>query len=117
MFPKRQRLSRRRDIDKVRKTGWRYMHPTMTLRVVPTKFGYTRSTVVVGTVVDKRATVRNRVKRQVRHMLIEEFKALDKNTASFDIMVTLRPAIIKQTRPERLNVLRSLLMKANIVKK
>lgn len=70
MLPGPHRLTRRRDFAAVYRSGRRLGSRTLTLRVTrrreagPTRFGF-----VVGTKVSKAATVRNRIKRQLRHLV------------------------------------------------
>ena len=74
MFPREQRLRRHRDIQQILKTGLRLSTPALMLRYLPNRRTKPRVTVVVGTTVSKRAVVRNRLKRQLRHVLMAELK-------------------------------------------
>ena len=112
MFPRALRLSRRRDIERVLKTGRRLSTPLMTVRHLPNGLAKPRVTVVVGTVVSKRAVARNRIKRQTRHELRQLLGGLQ---VGVDLMISLKPAILKTASQERQSSLRYLLERAGII--
>ncbi len=112
MFPRERRLRRRRDIERLFKDGRRVSTPALVLRVAPNKLTKPRVTVVVGTVVNKRAVVRNRLKRQLRHILMDEFK--NKNTGA-DVMLTARPSALTMALPERRAAVHDLLRRARLI--
>lgn len=115
MFPRAQRLSKRRDIQAVLTRGRLFHSPGLIMRVLPTQESNQRITVVVGTVVDKRAVVRNRVKRQIRHLLREILKDAPK-MLSFDMMVTVKKALLEQSPAFRREQLLILLRRAGVLK-
>lgn len=112
-MPRKERLSRNADIQKVLKQSRRAMHPAMMVRVRFTEHGLFRSTVVVSSAVSKKATVRNRIKRQVRHQLRELLKQADVQRG-YDIMITVKTPLLTTPKEERLKILFSLLNKAGI---
>lgn len=111
MFPRAERLRRRRDIERILKRGRRVSAPGFTIRSLPNPIGGLRVTVVVGTAVEKRAPARNRLKRQVRHQLRG---LLTPNTA-IDLMVTLKPDIRAIPPLERRRNLESVLKKIGLL--
>ncbi|MBI4276762.1 ribonuclease P protein component [Candidatus Uhrbacteria bacterium] len=66
MLPRQHRLSRDRDIQRVWKHGRGVSHDQIQLRVLAAVGGVSQLTVIVPLKLSKRATVRNRVKRQLR---------------------------------------------------
>lgn len=68
-----------------------------------------RVTVVVSVAVAKRATVRNRLKRQVRHLLRQELQDRDVLGRGVDLMVSPRVAILREPKEVRQRALRELL--------
>lgn len=68
----------------------------MTLKWRASTFGQ-RFTVVVSTKVSKRATERNRIKRQIRAMLWEHRTEFPDNT---DLVILLRPRTPLAARPD-----------------
>lgn len=114
MFPQAQRLGKHRDIQAVLKRGRLFHAPGYVLRVLPKSQGNPRVTVVVGTIVDKRATMRNRVKRQVRHLLRELLKDAPADRI-FDMMVTVKKPLLQTPAPARREQLLQLLRRANVI--
>lgn len=112
-MPRKERLSRSADIQKVLKQSRRAMHPAMLVRVRFAEHGLFRSTVVVSSAVSKKATIRNRVKRQVRHQLKELLKQADPQKG-YDIMVTVKTPLLTTPTEERSKILFSLLNKIGI---
>ncbi|OGL85943.1 ribonuclease P protein component [Candidatus Uhrbacteria bacterium RIFCSPLOWO2_02_FULL_48_12] len=111
MFPKKRRLRHRRDINFLLRRGRQINVPGLTLRFLPTANSYPRATVVAGVAVSKKATVRNRLKRQVRHLLASEIKLLNRGV---DIMLTIRPPLLKLTKDERLAAVKEALRRARL---
>lgn len=111
MFPRAERLGRRRDIERVLKTGRRVSAPELLLRVLPNRVGHVRATVVVGTVVSKSAVIRNRLKRQLRHILRAE---LPKTAIGVDLMISTKAAALKLEKDQKIALVRSLLKRARI---
>ena len=112
MFPRGSRLRRKKDIAAVLSRGLRVGTPALTLRMINTKFDHPKITVVVGTVVSKKATVRNRVKRQLRHILAAELKSV---TRGVDLMFTIRISFLNMSGPERLSLVHSILKRARLI--
>ena len=109
MFPREKRLRRRKDIGLLLRRGRQVNTSGITLRFRLTTNSYPRSTVVAGLAVSKKAVIRNRAKRQLRHLLAAEIKYL---TRGVDIMLTIRPPFLKQTKGERLAALQEALRRA-----
>jgi ribonuclease P protein component len=69
MLPAVHRLRSRRDFERVYRMGHRLSGRMLSLRVAPHQNGPTRVGFVVSTKISKAATVRNRLKRQLRHLV------------------------------------------------
>lgn len=91
MLPRRFRLTERRDFDKLYRSGERFSAPHFLIRVLPNNRTMTRIAVVMSTKVSKRATVRNRYKRQTRAVLEE---LLPRLPGGWDIFVTIRRLVL-----------------------
>lgn len=75
MLPKKFRLHNDKDIKRLVQGGKTFFLPQMTIKYQKNNHSGPRLAVVVSTKVDKRAVVRNRVKRQIREVLrLEVFK-------------------------------------------
>lgn len=79
MLPKKFRLHNDTDIKRLVQGGKTFFLPQMTIKYKNNNGQGLRMAVVVSTKVDKRATVRNRIKRQLREVLRSEMLLLRKN--------------------------------------
>jgi ribonuclease P protein component len=112
MFPRERRLARHRDIQRILKTGRRVSTPALMMRHLPNERTYPRVTVVVGTAVSKRATVRNKLKRQLRELLRHELKGV---AVGADIMLSTRAAALKHDYQALGEMVHFLLQRAGIL--
>ncbi len=79
MLPKKFRLHNDKDIKRLVQGGKTFFLPQMIIKYQKNNQLGTRLAVVVSTRVDKRAVVRNRVKRQIREVLRMEVLKIKKN--------------------------------------
>lgn len=98
MLPKENRLTDDYDFRRVKRLGKNYHCPFFKLSVVrrkvsgPPRFGF-----VISTKVDKRATVRNRIKRLLRETVRA---SLSKVPDGFDFVFVVRPKIVGKSYEE-----------------
>jgi ribonuclease P protein component len=98
MLPKEHRLTDDYDFRRVKRLGKSYHGPFFKLCLArqkvakPARFGF-----VVSTKIDKRATVRNRVKRLLREAVHQR---LEKIPAGFDFVFVVRPKIVGKSYAE-----------------
>lgn len=69
MFSQKNRLAKSKDINLVYSHGRSFFNPYFTIKYGKSPLAVPRFTVVVSTKVAKRATERNRIKRQIREVL------------------------------------------------
>ncbi|MEK7643136.1 MAG: ribonuclease P protein component [Patescibacteria group bacterium] len=69
MFPRRERLRKSQDITYVLRRGRRITSPLFRITLAPRRDQRLQVLVVCGKKVDKRSTVRNKLKRMVRELL------------------------------------------------
>ncbi|MCD4761819.1 ribonuclease P protein component [bacterium] len=88
MFPKKNRLSKKKDFDNVFKEGKGRYGKYLGIKIKTNKLEYTRIGIIVGIKVNKSAVKRNKIKRQIR-------AALEKNDIKkgFDVIVITNAAI------------------------
>ncbi|NQU83717.1 MAG: ribonuclease P protein component [Parcubacteria group bacterium] len=91
MLPKEHRLSKSKEIEKVYKNGKSFFSKNLGVKTLQNNLEQSRFTVVVGLKVSKKATKRNRVKRQLREILRLN---VEKITPGFDVMIIALPAIL-----------------------
>ena len=98
MLPKENRLTDDYDFRRVKRLGKSYHCPLFKLSVAqrkiagPSRFGF-----VISTKIDKRATVRNRIKRLLRQAVRER---LEKIPDGFDLVFVVRPKIVGKSYEE-----------------
>jgi len=92
MLPKENRLTDDYDFRRVKRLGKSYHCPLFKLSVArkkvlgPSRFGF-----VISKKIDKRAVVRNRIKRLLRQVVRER---LEKIPNGFDVVFVVRPSIV-----------------------
>lgn len=86
--------------------------PFFILRVAPNSLFYNRYGFVVSKKIDKRATVRNRVKRVIRSCIEELFGQIK---AGFDMILIVRKDAVKVARSEIMKTLVEQLKKASLL--
>lgn len=104
MLPRAARLHTDRDIARVLRWGVRRKHPYLQIILAPGLAATSRATVVVSKQVAKRATVRNRLRRQVQAVLP---KALALLPGAVDALVRLYPPAATATRNDLIAALRT----------
>lgn len=71
MFPREWRLTRQRDLDKIYRLGQKTAGNFLLIRALPNRLNHPRLAVVIGRKINKKAVVRNRLKRLVRQAVRE----------------------------------------------
>jgi len=98
MLPKENRLTDDYDFRRVKRLGKSYHCPFFKLSLAPRKIaGPSRFGFVISTKIDKRATVRNRIKRLLREAMRER---LEKVPGGFDLVFIVRPKMVGKTHEE-----------------
>lgn len=97
MLPKNNRLTSRFDYAKLKKTGRKYQSLSFALLYqennhLPCRFG-----VIVSTRISRKATQRNKIKRQLREVL---FKLIPRLLPGFDFLFLTKTNIVGKSVPE-----------------
>lgn len=87
------RLKTRKDFDRVFRKGRAFSGPLMLVRVAANGLAVSRIGFAVGTKIDKRAVVRNRLRRRLREIFRREL--LPEMTKGFDLVVIAKPGSTK----------------------
>lgn len=115
MLFKFNRLKEDRDFKKVLKFGTFFGSQNLRLKILPNKRSASRFGFVIGNKIDKRANVRNRLKRQVREVVRLLFKqGLLKS--GLDVVVNINTGLIGKNYQEIELETRYLLQKAGLLK-
>ena len=98
MLPKENRLTDDYDFRRVKRLGKSYHCPLFKFSFAPRKIsGASRFGFVISKKIDKRAVVRNRIKRLLRQAVREN---LEKIPEGFDIVFVVRPIIVGKSYEE-----------------
>lgn len=94
MFPRDQRLTRQKDVQRVYKHGISAGSRWLFIRSLQNKLNTPRMTVIIGKKVAKRAVDRNRLKRLVRQSLLELSgdASIAQRLTSRDLIITIHRA-------------------------
>lgn len=111
MFPKKHRLSKTSDVQRVFARSRAFFNPLFTFRFSPSQH-LSRFTVVVSTKVSKKAVTRNRIKRVVREFLRLRLKDL----SAGDYVVIVKSVAAKKEAAEWRSSLEELLLKSRLLK-
>lgn len=98
MLPKENRLTDDYDFRRVKRLGKSYHCPLFKFSFAPQKVsGLSRFGFVISKKIDKRAVVRNKIKRLLRQAVREN---LEKIPEGFDIVFVVRPSIVGKSYEE-----------------
>lgn len=114
MLTKKNRLLKKRDFDRVHKTGQFSRYDFLSLKKAKNNLPETRIGFLVGLKISKKAVIRNKIKRRLREMArlhINEFKE------GFDVVIFVRPDITLKNYQEIEQVFLKLFTSANLLKK
>jgi ribonuclease P protein component len=107
MFPREQRLTKQRDIQKVYKLGKSAASSTLFICSLGNRLHRTRLAVVIGKKVAKKAVIRNRLKRLVRQSIQELLadQTYSAKVAHSDVILTIHrdpglPYTLERLKPE-----------------
>lgn len=90
MLPRKYRLAKEKDFKTLAKNGGFSFTKELGIKYLKNNLNFSRFGFVVSNKIDKRATVRNKIKRRLREIV---YQNLDKFKLSFDILILTKPAI------------------------
>lgn len=113
MLAKQRRLVKEKDFEKIFKRGKSYYSHLLGVKVLSGEFDYNRYGLIVSSKVSKKATDRNRLKRQLRAAA----KELDSQLAAgFDLAIMALPALLNQDYKTIKSELEKILAKLKLFK-
>ena len=80
MLPKSARLKKKKDIEKVLKTGRKFKEDFLILAIIKNHLGKIRFGFIVSQAVSKKATIRNKLKRRLRELIQAKLNKMEKGT-------------------------------------
>ena len=90
MLPKPYCLRKEKDFTLVVKKGKTIFSPEINFKFIKNNLKNSRFGFIVSTKIDKRATVRNKIKRRLREVIYQNLKKIK---TGFDIIILTKPAI------------------------
>jgi len=94
MLKKENRITLNKDFDNVFKKGNSFYNSLFGFKVVNNNLGVFRLGILLGTKVNKKAVIRNRIKRQIREIIREEKEFLQENK---DLVLIVLPDIVNKS--------------------
>ena len=90
MLPKKNRLKKKKDFERVFKKSKGYKEDFLLLRVASNNLQFSRFGFVINQKVSKKATIRNRIKRRLRAVIRENLPKIKKGV---DGVIIVRPGM------------------------
>lgn len=78
MLPRPARLKKKKDIEKVLKTGRKFKEDFLILIICQNNLGKIRFSCIVSQAVSKKATIRNKLKRRLRELIQVKLNKMEK---------------------------------------
>jgi ribonuclease P protein component len=97
MLPKQHRLRSDKDFQKIWKRGLSFYTKILGFKLLGNNLEFSRIGIVVGNKISKKATVRNKLKRQLREIIGPE---LGKIKSGYDLIISVLPAATDKTYHE-----------------
>jgi len=113
MLPRINRLGRQKDFKNIFTHGRVVQSNYLALRFRRNNLPFTRFGLVIGTVVDKKATVRNRLRRQASEIIRHNLKNI---MPGFDIVLVGKPALTRKSFKEIEKEVSALFQKTELFK-
>jgi len=111
MLPKDNRLKKGKEIKKVLAEGKSFKKDFLILKINENELNRDRFGFIVSQKVSKKAFIRNKIKRQLRAIIIKEIK---KNKKGKDVLIIACPGLEKKNFQEINKTLNSLFLKAKL---
>lgn len=112
MLPKRYRITKEKDFKKINTTGRSFFSSDFRLRSLVNKTEISRFAIVVSTKVSKKATLRNRLRRQVGEIIRDNQKKVKQGV---DVVISANSKALKKDYQQLEKGVLSLLNKAKLL--
>jgi ribonuclease P protein component len=112
MSAKQNRLVKKKDFEKIFKLGKACYTNLLGVKVLTSQFKFNRFGIIVSTKVSKKATTRNKLKRQIRRAL----ESIDKKLfTSLDMVIIVLPASVSRDYKEMAQELEKICFKLKLI--
>lgn len=112
MLAYKYRLTKNKDFERVAKFGRVIFCREMGIKWIKNDLSISRFAIIVSLKIDKKATVRNKIKRRIRTIIFQNLKTMK---SGFDIMILTNPEIKNLNYWEIKEKLEGLLKKAQLL--
>jgi len=112
MLSGKNRITGKKDIEKVFKKGKSFKEEFLLLKVAPNSLPISRFTFIVSQKVAKKATGRNRIKRRLRELVKSQINNIKKG---FDGIFVALPGLEKKSYPELGSIIITVFKKAKLI--
>jgi ribonuclease P protein component len=113
MLPKRNRLKRKKDFQKVLKKGKGLKEDFLVLKMVRNDLPFSRFGFIVGTKISKKAVLRNKLRRRIRELVRKKIEKIEKG---YDIVFIAQPGLEKRDFRELKEILNKIFLRAKLIK-
>jgi ribonuclease P protein component len=113
MLPKRNRLKRKKDFQKVLGKGKGLKEDFLVFKMVRNDLPFSRFGFLVGTKISKEAVSRNKLKRRIRELVR---KRIEKIEGGYDMVFIAQPGLEKRDFWELEEILNKVFLKAKLIK-
>ena len=94
MLPKINRITKKKDFDKIFKKGKGYSGDFLFLKIFKNNFSINRFGFIISQKVSKKSTIRNKIKRRLREIIKTNLPKIKKG---FDIILIIKPNAEKES--------------------
>ena len=112
MLPKENRITKKKEFERIFKKGTGFKEGLLLLRVMPNDSGISRFAFIAGLKVSKNATVRNKIKRQLRELTKLQMNNFKKG---IDAVLIALPGLEKKEFSEIAIIFNNLFKKAKLL--
>lgn len=113
MLPKKFRLTKKKEFERIFRKSEQLAEKIFVLKARKNELDYSRFGFIVSLKVSKKATARNRVRRQIQESIRANMDGIKKG---FDIVILVRPGIKDKTQKEIDLIIKSALKKMGLAK-
>ncbi|MDD4624810.1 MAG: ribonuclease P protein component [Candidatus Paceibacterota bacterium] len=114
MLPKENRLTKKKDFEKVLKKGKGFKQKTLFLKAVENGLPWSRFGIIVSKKTAKRAVDRNKIKRQIREII---WRNIDRARKGYDLVFMAWPEIKDKSYEEKSLIVENSLKKIKFLEK
>lgn len=114
MLPKNNRITHRKDFEKIFKEGKGFFTKVMGIKFINNSLEESRFGIIISNKISKKAVIRNKLKRQIREIIHAD---LEKIKTGIDVSIICQPGIEKLEYEEIKAEIIKILQKIQVIEK